>query len=158
MIIKYKLYVIAVVLLVISCRDKKSEKQSNIKYPVSIEWSLVGNGNLLGNHSEGIEAGSLWITGQQEWRDLVDKINTNNRVSDTFIENDIDFTRFDLIATFDKVRPHSGFIVAVDSIIEDTNNRLVYISWRDKKRGFEMPSQPYYLVKIPKSKKTIMFQ
>lgn len=158
MIKKYNFYVITAVLLIISCNNKKSNTTSDITYPIPIEWSLVGNGNLLGNHSEGIEAGSLWIRGQQEWRDLVDKINTNNRVSDTFIENDIDFTQFDLIATFDKVRPHSGFIIAVDSIIEDANNRLVYISWRDKKRGFEMPSQPYYLVKIPKSKKTIMFQ
>ncbi len=158
MIKNYKLTVILAAFAVISCQNKKKVAQSTISYPIRVEWSLVGKGNLLGNHSEGIESGSLWITGQQEWRDLVDKINTNNPVSDSFIENEIDFAKFDVIATFDEVRPHSGFIVAIDSVIEDARNRLVYISLRDKKRGFEMPSQPYYLIKVPKSTKTVMFQ
>ncbi|WP_430613059.1 hypothetical protein [Flavobacterium sp. JP2137] len=155
---KYKMMVLTLILLMVGCQKKVEKKSTTIPEPVNIEFTLIGMGNLLGNGSEGIEAGSLWITGQSEWNDLIEKMNTLYAVSDTFIESDIDFTTFDVIASFDIVRPHTGYVVQVDKITDDSNNRIVQVALRVNNNGFEVPSQPYYLIKMSKSGKTVMFQ
>lgn len=155
---KEKLIIAVVILLHFGCQKKESANNLQASNPYEIEFSLISNGNLLGNGLEGIEAGSIWITGLTEWHDLLEKMNRHNRVSDGFIEDSIDFSAYDVLASFDQIRPHTGFVVYIDKLIEEQNNRVAHIVLKENNRGFEVVSQPYYLIKIPKSSKTVMFQ
>ncbi len=155
---KEKLIISVLLLLTLGCQKKSASNDLEASYPRDLEFSLISKGNLLGNGREGIESGSIWITREVEWNDLLGKMNIHNPVSDSFIENTIDFSAYDVLASFDQIRPHTGFVVYIDKLIEEQNNRVAHLVLKENNTGFDVVSQPYYLIKIPKSKKTVMFQ
>ncbi len=119
---------------------------------------LIGKGNLHGSGAEGIEKQNLVITTTEEWKDLLNKINAVNKVSDSFSETDIDFSEYTIIAIFEEVKNSGGH--SLDLVIQETKDKMLVDVLRKSPDGIatSVMTQPYYIVKIPKTSLPIVFE
>ena len=85
-------------------------------------------------------------------------MNAVNKVSDNFTETKIDFSKFTVIAVFDAVKTSGGHSIELD-IKPNTENVVVEVS-RKSPDGMatSVMTQPYHIVKIPKTDLPIVFQ
>jgi len=114
---------------------------------------LIGQDSLSGR--EGIPQQDIVITTQEEWEDLkITMINTEN-----FRETEIDFEEFQIIAVFDKVRPSGSWKIAITCTTEYSDSITVTVhTIAPKGHDFSVEVQPYHIVKIPVTKKSIEFK
>lgn len=142
--------VLLITLFITSCDPIEEEK--------AIESFLIAQGNLYGAGGEGIQEENLYIKSEGTWNSLLEKINSVNNESDKFTETDIDFDEYHIIAVFDQNRPTSGYSVVLD-ITEDDDNVFAEVT-KTTPEGI-MPTvitQPFTIVKITATNKTVLFQ
>ncbi len=142
-----------IVLLALNC--KSTDNQDNLK---NEDIVLISKGNLHGSGSEGIEKQSRIIETESEWNDLVSKMNSVNKVSNSFSETDINFSIHSVITVFDEVKSTGGHSLELD--IQNTSDKIIIEVIRKAPEGMATAviTQPYYLAKIPKINKTIEFK
>jgi len=116
---------------------------------------LIAQGVLTG--SEGISKQNLVIKNQSEWENLVTAMNSVTNLSDSFVETNIDFCRYQIIAVFDTVRPNGGWDIGVTNITENTVSIRITYTNLDTGDFSCAITQPCYIVKIPASDKPIVF-
>jgi len=146
--------VAVITFLIIGCASKKEVNSTDI------ESSLISKGILGGAGAEGIEKQNLVITDAKTWQDLMAKMNSVNNVSEHFSETDIDFSKFTVIAVFESVKNSGGFELDL-KVTSDTETVLAeVIKSGPEKGGFvtTVMTQPYYIIKIPKTDLPIVFQ
>ncbi len=125
----------------------------------SIEFTQIGKGNLYGNGLENIDKQNLVISDDNAWRALLSKINTVNNVSDEFTETNIDFSKFIVIASFDEVKTSGGYSIDITKITEGEGNIFVTVkNISNNGNATTVMTQPYNIVKIPKTNKSIIFE
>ncbi len=134
------------IFLILSC--SQPDETTNISF------TEIGKGALYGNGEEGIPQSNLVITNNTDWQNLMDQMNTVNNVTDDFTETDIDFDAYEIIAIFLDVKP-SGWEVKITEIIKDDANIHVYKT--DEEFIYSVMTQPFHIVKIPKSHKPVIF-
>jgi len=137
--------------LLISCNEKDDDLGV-------IKFTLIGQGNLYGDGQEKISKQNLTILDSNSWKELMIKMNTVNNVSDGFSEIDIDFANFIVIAVFDKVYGNGGHSIDITKITENENEVIVSIENILKGNITSVVTQPYHIVKIPKTNKLIFFE
>lgn len=149
----HKLMGIVILLFALNC--KSVENQAKMKQENII---LIGKGNLHGSGSEGIEKQNLVITSSEEWLDLLNKINSVNKVSDSFSETDIDFSKYTVVAVFDDIRESGGYSLSL--AIQETTDKVLVEVLRKTPDGIatSVITQPYYIVKLPKRNLPIIFK
>lgn len=100
---------------------------------------------------------NILINNQTQWDALLISMNEVNNVSATFTETNIDFSSFDIIAVFRNPISNSSSTVDITSIVENQANRVVTV--QNLINGISSDiSQPFHILKIPKSTKPIVFQ
>ena len=100
---------------------------------------------------------NVLINNQTQWDALLISMNEVNNVSATFTETNIDFSSFDIIAVFRNPISNSSSTVDITSIIENQVNRVVTV--QNLTNGISSDiSQPFHIVKIPRSTKPVVFQ
>ncbi len=149
----HKLLGIVILLFALNC--KSSENQVKMTKEAIV---LIGKGNLYGSGSEGIEKQNLIITSPKEWKDLLNKMNAVNKVSDSFSETDIDFSEYTVIAVFDEVKNSGGH--SLNLVLEEADDKILIEVLRKSPDGMatSVMTQPYYIVKIPKPSLPIVFE
>ena len=149
----HKLLGIVILLFALNC--KSSENKAKMTKEAIV---LIGKGNLYGSGSEGIQKQSLVITSSEEWKDLLNKINAVNKVSDSFSETNIDFSKYTVIAVFDEVKNSGGH--SLNLVIQETKDKFLVEVLRKSPDGIatSVMTQPYYIVKVPKSELPITFE
>ena len=149
----HKLMGIVILLFALNC--KSVENQAKMKQENII---LIGKGNLYGSGAEGVEKQNLVITTTEEWKDLLNKINAVNKVSDSFSETDIDFSEYTVIAVFDEIKNSGGH--SLNLVLEETKEKILVEVLRKGPNGIatSVMTQPYYIVKIPKPSLPIVFE
>ncbi|MEF3077977.1 protease complex subunit PrcB family protein [Winogradskyella poriferorum] len=149
----HKLMGIVILLFALNC--KSAENQAKMKQENII---LIGKGNLYGSGAEGVEKQNLVITTTEEWKDLLNKINAANKVSDSFSETDIDFSEYTVIAVFDEIKNSGGH--SLNLAIQETKEKILVEVLRKGPNGIatSVMTQPYYIVKIPKPSLPIVFE
>ncbi len=149
----YKLLGIVILLFALNC--KSSENKAKMTKEAIV---LIGKGNLYGSGSEGIEKQNLIITSPKEWKDLLNKMNAVNKVSDGFSETDIDFSEYTVIAVFDEVKNSGGH--SLNLVIQETKDKFLVEVLRKSPDGIatSVMTQPYYIVKVPKGELPIVFE
>lgn len=149
----HKLMGIVILLFALNC--KSAENQAKMKQENII---LIGKGNLYGSGAEGVEKQNLVITTTEEWKDLLNKINAVNKVSDSFSETDIDFSEYTVIAVFDEIKNSGGH--SLNLVLEETKEKILVEVLRKGPNGIatSVMTQPYYIVKIPKPSLPIVFE
>lgn len=95
------------------------------------------------------------ITNQTDWQELIIVIDAVVNVSGNFSETDIDFDNFILIAVFLELKDN-GYDVEITNVIENENN--ITITTQETESLTLVMTQPYHIVKIPVSDKTVIFE
>jgi predicted RNA-binding protein associated with RNAse of E/G family len=124
----------------------------------SVEFKIIGQGNLFGNGDENINKQNKVISDTKSWNELIDKMNSVNNVSESFTETNIDFQNFSIIAVFDEIKANGGYSIDVIKIVENENNIIVTLDYLLKGDDTTIMTQPYNIVKIPKDNKEIIFK
>ena len=128
------------------------EVESNFQ-ATELIFTDVGSGSLYGD--EGIQQSNLVLNNQTEWQNLLTQVNAVSPVSDNFEETTIDFESYTVIAVFLEIKPTSWGI-EVTSVFENENDILV--SNEETEGDATILSQPFHIVKIPKTTKDIVFE
>lgn len=122
------------------------------------ESTLISKGNLYGNGSEGISKTNMLINDQASWSNLLAKMNTVNNASEGFSETNIDFSLYQVIAVFDKIRPSEGYSIGLN-IVNNSENIIVNISYiSSEENAADVMVQPFHIIKIPIFNLPIIFE
>jgi len=156
---KKNLFIAALVLAFAGCQDDDSTN-SVITDPVNIEFTQVGKNELYGDGAEDIEAGTQIINSEEEWQELLQKITTVNGLPENFGNTDIDFSGYTVIAAFDAIQMNGGHQITITSVIK-TGEGLVITADNTTDDGGDATliiTQPYHIVKIPKTTQPVISQ
>lgn len=139
---------------IISCdNDDDSSSQS-----IEMSFIEIGKGQLSGNGQEGISQSNFAINSLSSWQNLIAQMDSYDNVSNTFSETSIDFDNYTVIAVFDTIRPHSGYSIQVDNIIEELEYLTINYSEQSSSDGFAVIIQPFHIIEISKTNKDIIFE
>ena len=144
------LFIFVSIFLFISCDDEDDSFN-----PIDINFSEIGKESLSGNGQENISQSNLIIQNQVDWDNLMTKMDLINEVTSTFNETQIDFDNYTIIAIFLEVKPN-GWEIEIDSIIENENDLTV--STQETEYFTLAMTQPFYIAKINKTDKSILFE
>lgn len=144
------LIIIFLTLVVTFGCDKEDNNETEIT-PI-----LIGKNALFGDGEEGIDQSNLVITNSQDWTSLIEQMDSVNNTSSDFTEINIDFSEFQVLAVFDEIRINGGSSINISSIMENENNITVTIIYESNGDNTVI-NQPFHIVKIKKSEKSIIF-
>lgn len=126
--------------------------------PQNIDFTTIGQGiisfYMTIEQQNSIEQQNTVITNQTDWNQLLGLLEGVVEISET----DIDFDTFQVIASIDEKRGHTGHWVEITEIIENENNITVTIVTGEYDSGFTTICRPYHIVKITKSDKPVVFE
>lgn len=124
------------------------------KYPITLDFTLIGKGNVSGSGAENLNKQNVVITDSIQWQRLLSEMDSHRSVSSSLTETNIDFDKFQLIVIIDSVRPNLCEI-NIKSITENKSD----ISVCTEKTSYDATAvtQPFCIVKIGKTNKNINF-
>ena len=138
-------------MLSISC--SKNDNANNYS-PQIITPILISKGVLFNGNYNPIYHNRVFYT-QTEWNDFINNIwGTSNAPSNATV----DFSLFEVIASFDQPRATGGFDINIISVTENQDNIVIQVSRTGNGDATQMPTRPYHFIKIPKSTKPVVFQ
>lgn len=126
--------------------------------PVSIETKIIAQSNLYGGGEEGISKENLTIKNESDWNELISKMNTVNTETDNFSETDIDFNTHQIIAIFDEVKSTGGYSLEMAVTRQDQQIVAKITQKAFEGAAITVITQPYLIVRIPKSDLPVVFQ
>ena len=137
-----------------SCNSDK-DVQNSVQ---TISPTLIGSGTLYGSGSENIVQQNTVITNQADWNALINQMDLVNNTSSGFSEINIDFENYQLLVAIDQVRVTGGYSIAINNVTENANTIEATINIASPGEMATMViTQPFYIVKIPKSTKPVAF-
>lgn len=137
--------------LMFSCGNK--EKSESVK---EISFSTISQGDLKGNGKESIEKSKLIISDTDAFKVLVSKINNvNDEISPIPAVN---FDQSIVLAVFDDIKSHGGHSIDITKVTEHQDRFVVEVERLNTGGMLTIMTQPYHLVKIPKTSKPIIFK
>ena len=149
-------------LFVISSLGCKSvPKEIQTKYPSNSDFISISRALLMGDGEEGIEQSTLVIQSEKDWNDLVTKMNSVNKVSESFSELPVQFPHETVIVVFDKVRSSGGFkleVVKLDYQDKITTVQYKIVKPKPGSKVTTVMTQPYHIVKMKQRKGTFIFK
>jgi hypothetical protein len=147
--------------LTISCSNSDNE---TIFTSQTITPVLIAKQDLSG--SEGIPQQNIVIQDNANWNNLKNQIDSlyiasglgNYYTNNVFTETTIDFNNFQIIAVFDQIYGNGGQSIDITNVVENANNIVVTVQHILPGNVTTVISQPYHIIKIPKSTKPVIFQ
>ena len=142
-------------ILAMSCNsdDNNSQFQST-----EITFTEIGKGELFTSYQNNDNGINLVIDNLTDWNNLISTIDNPNNVSANFTEINIDFSAFQVIAIFDKLRDSGGWSIDVTTITENEDNLTVNIDNLQTGDLTQIVIQPFHIIKIPINGKPIVFE
>ncbi|GHT48378.1 hypothetical protein AGMMS49965_26550 [Bacteroidia bacterium] len=145
------------------CGENSSEKEKITSLKKKSEKHIIpvqiGQGDLYyGSGREVIPQQGIVIKTQSQWDNLKHAMDEVNNTSNSFLEKEIDFNNYQIIAVFDEVKGNGGWSIDITDIAEYFNTIVVTV--KNLKTGdlTSVITQPYHIVKIPASSKEIIFK
>ncbi len=148
---KKMILILSILLTIYSC----SVNDNNQNLPQNKGFDVIYNGVLSGDGSEGITQSKMVINNTIDWQNLITQMNSFNNVSGNFSETDINFDNYLIIAVFLEVKPN-GWEVEITDITENENSSVV--STKETEFISSVITQPFSIVKIRRTEKTIEFE
>jgi len=138
------LNIIAILLMLAGC-----SKDNNLPF------TTIGKGfNLSGVDRE---KEKKIISQQEEWDDFF--MNWPRWEIDQFNEIVIDYDKYQIIAVIDETRPDTGWSINITQMTEHSDKIILTVQVKKSDgRAFFLEIQPYHIVKIPKTTKSIEFK
>ena len=120
-----------------------------------MNFTEIGKGALYGSGQEGISQSNVIISNTNDWQNLISQMNSVNNVSDNFTETDINFNEFSVFAIFLEVKS-SGWEIETETVTENQNS--ISISTLETEYATAVITQPFSIIKIPKTNKSIIVE
>jgi len=139
-----------------SCEVTEEVSHGSVEAPKHLQIKQINQDNLFGNGDELVGIGKgMTIQTAEEWEVLRTKMNSVNPTQD---EVSIDFELTTVLAYFDYIRTTGGHSVQIVEVIETTNGLQARFK-TSAQEGFsaEIMSQPFHIISIPKTTKTVKF-
>lgn len=137
--------------LLTSCSNDNNSNQSDISF------STVVQKDLSPSDQKPIAETKVVITDAQAWNAFITKISVVNEESKYFIDTNIDFTKFQIIAVIDQKYLNGGHTIDITKIAENKNKIYVKVEKLHTGNIATVLTQPYHIVKIAKSSKEVIF-
>lgn len=137
--------------LLTSCSNDNNSNQSDVSF------STVVQKELSPSDQKPIAATKVVITDIQAWNAFIAKISVVNDESKYFIDTNIDFTKFQIIAVIDQKYLNGGHTIDITKIAENKNKIYVKVEKLHTGNIATVLTQPYHIVKIAKSSKEVIF-
>ena len=141
-------YLILYLFVLTSCSNDDNEVISE-----ELQFTTVGKNTLHGG--ENIPQSNLVFNNQTDWNNFLTQIDAINDLSGTFNETEIDFTDFTVIAVVDEIKT-SGSEISIINVLENVNS--IHITSELTMYSSTVITQPFHIVKIPKTNKQIIFE
>lgn len=140
----------SILFLLAGCNSDDSDT-SEVKYSV-----IVQDDYFNGDYNN--PKANLVIKDQTQWNNLLSKINLVANANSIFPDTNVDFTKYQVIAVIDEVRHYGGYSIDITKITE--TNSIIFVKVEHLKPGGlnAVITQPYHIVKIPKTNKKIVFK
>ncbi len=145
-----KKLILAIFFATITISCSKSEVNLDA-IPINITPELVAKGNH--NGSGNINQQNIILTNQNDWNVYLNRINEYN----IYTINPVDFSNYQLIVVFDQVFGNGGHSIDITNVVENYNNITITVQRLQTGGLTTVISQPFHIVKIPKSVKPIVF-
>lgn len=139
-----------------SCDTTEEVVDGNVEPPRHLEFKEINQSVLTGNGEEpvGFEKGYV-IQSEKEWEILRKKMNAVNHSQG---EVSIDFDESTVLVYFDQIRPNGGYTIEIVKVIEsDDLITAMYKSTAPSGMATDIMTQPFHVVKISKTSKTVKF-
>lgn len=143
--------ILSILLSLTGCSDDNTKT-------TSITFTDIGKGELFTSYQNNDDGINLVIGSLTDWNNLISTIDNPNNVSANFTEIDIDFSEFQIIAVFDKLRNNGGWSIDVTTITENEDNLTVNIDNLQNGDLTQIVIQPFHIIKIPINDKPIVFE
>ncbi|MFT7351595.1 MAG: hypothetical protein ACI9XR_001349 [Flavobacterium sp.] len=155
------------ILLFVSCvllgcsSDETPELIETPFVPFNITPTLISKRNNI--QPVGITQQNVIYNSESDWNALLNQIDSFyqpfgiNFTQLHFTETNIDFAKFSVIAVFDKVYGSGGYSIDITNIVENENNITVTVANLQTGNASSVITQPYHIVKIPKTSKPFVF-
>ena len=146
--------VLASLFLFVSCKDNDIEKEDET--PKEIQFVVISQNEFHEGTKNGLLDINLVITNNNLWNDLKSKMSGTTDDPD-FSEEEIDFSKYQVIAIFDKTHNTGGWSIDVTDITEYLDKIVVSVSNLKTGNTAHESSSPYQIIKIPGLGKPIEF-
>lgn len=147
------IFLIGILFSFVGCQSGKNAMK------ISDSLQLISKGSLHGVGKEGIKAQKTIIVSEGEWHALLEKMNSVNNVSENFKNKEIDFSKEIVIAIFDEVKGTGGHTISVSQVQETVEEVIVNVrKTAPEGMATTVITQPYYLAKMKKTSKPIVFE
>jgi PrcB C-terminal len=145
----------ALAFVAVSCQDDEAQAID----PVTIEFAQVGKSELYGNGAENIAGGNLVVNADADWQALLTQMATVNPLPEGF-NADVDFSEFTVVAVFDPIQSNGGHSIDIVSVTEADREITVDVTNLGPEDGnaTTVMTQPYHIIKIPKTTLPIVFE
>lgn len=122
-----------------------------------IQQTKIAEGTL--SSAETFPSQNLLISSEEDWKALIAALQQENPdVLHWFSETEVDFEQFQVLALIDEVRPHSSYYLSISEILETETQVEVKLQQGHTGEGFTVLSQPFYIARIAKTDKPVVFQ
>lgn len=154
---QYTMGLLFIVLGLMSCEKEKTTSGQQ-QAASELQVHVIGQNNLYGSSSEGFTEENHVINDSVAWNALKAQMNQANDVTYTFTEQEIDFSQWTVLASFDSVRPYGGYAINYSSVVED-DAQITATIFQEHPEGAATTviTQPYIVVKIQKTTKPVVF-
>ena len=122
-----------------------------------VEFTEVYHGDFFNGDYNNPKA-NLVIKDLAEWNKLLVKLNLDIKPWQNAISTDIDFEKYQVIAVIDEIRNYGGYSIDITTITQTENQILVKVAQLNSGGIATAITQPYHIVKIPKSNKKVVFE
>ncbi len=152
-----KVVLIAIGLVaMLSCETEQTELQQG-----PVEVVNLASGILDGAGEENIPKQNIVIGDRATWNALLSQMNSVNNETDNFVETEVDFESFLVLASFDEVKETGGFDIQILEATQNSSDLSVVILETQPAEGDIVPmvvTQPYNIVKILRTYTPIIFE
>jgi len=144
------------IFMLLSCHNDDSNNDDSF-IPRDITPVVIGKGDLSGTGRENISPQRITIYENEDWNTIINSIE-EYYLEEEFTDTNVNFNEFQLIAAFDNIHANKGYNIDITGITENSNNIVVTIQTSYTPSFINYATQPFHIVKIPKSNKPVVFQ
>ncbi|TPG36337.1 protease complex subunit PrcB family protein [Flavobacterium pectinovorum] len=141
----------SILFLLTGCSNNDDSNSSEVKYSVILQGD-----HFNGDYNN--PKANLVIKDQVEWNKLLLKFNFITNANVISPDLTVDFTKYQMIAVIDDVYNYGGYSIDITKIIETNSSIFVKVEYLKPGGINTVITQPYHIVKIPKTNKKVVFK
>jgi hypothetical protein len=149
--------IILILSMVLATSCSSDNSSENVFESSVLDFENISRGLILSSH----EQNSTIITSLDDWQNLIqnmDDVGSFDFNGIVLSDLNVDFSISNVIAVYDLIRPHTGYEIIIESIMEQENEILVNFISTSGDSGYHALTQPFHIVKIPITNKPIHFE